>query len=95
MGLGSTAKKLQKVADIAEDLYAKVTELKTQLQSLQETVEATNDRVDDIDRELADQRALLSALADEQGIDTEAVLDEVSHDDTDADAATADSEPSD
>lgn len=76
MGFGSTAKKLQKVADIADDLYTKVNELTTQLQSLQGTVEATNDRVADLDRELAEQRALLEALADEQGIDTDAVLDD-------------------
>ena len=68
MGLGSTAKKLQKVADIADDLYTKVTELKTQLQSLQGTVDETNDGVADIERELIEQRALLAAIAErEQG----------------------------
>lgn len=76
MGFGSTAKKLQKVADLADDLYTKVNDLKTQLQSLQGTVETTNERVDDIDQELAEQRALLDALAEQQGIDTEAVLED-------------------
>ena len=75
MGFGSTAKKLQKVADLADDLYTKVSELKTQLQALQGTVEETNDRVDSLDRELAEQRALVEAIADEQGIDVDAVLD--------------------
>ena len=76
MGLGSTAKKIQKVSDVADDVYTKVNELKTQLQNLRQTVEATNDRVDDVDRELAEQRALIEALAEEQGIDTAAVLED-------------------
>jgi DNA anti-recombination protein RmuC len=88
MGLGSTAKKLQKVADIADDLYTKVTELKTQLQSLQGTVDETNDGVADIERELIEQRALLAAIAEQQGIDTEQVLTEAVIED--AEAATDD-----
>lgn len=87
MGLGSTAKKLQKVADIADDLYTKVTELKTQLQSLQGTVDETNAGVADIERELTEQRALLEAIADEQGIDTERVLTEAVIEDAEAAAA--------
>ncbi len=59
MGLGSTAKKIQKVADIAEDLYKKVNELKTQLEDLRSTVDETNTRVDGMERELAEQRALI------------------------------------
>ncbi|MFC7076030.1 DUF5798 family protein [Haloarcula halophila] len=90
MGLGSTAKKIQKVADIAEDLYAKVTELKTQLQELRGTVEETNDRVDDLDRELAEQRALLEAIADEQGIDVETVQTEALIDDAETEPDTDD-----
>lgn len=76
MGLGSTAKKLQKVADIADELYTKVNEQKQQLQALRDTVEETNDHVSDIDDELAQQRALLEALADQQGLDTDAILTE-------------------
>lgn len=75
MGFGSTAKKLQKVADIADDLYTKVNELKSQLQALRETVEETNDRVDDLDGRMDEQRALLEAIAEEQGIDTEVVVE--------------------
>ncbi|MFC6976007.1 DUF5798 family protein [Halomicroarcula sp. GCM10025709] len=91
MGLGSTAKKIQKVADIAEELYSKVNELKSQLQELRGTVEETNDRVDELDRELAEQRALLEAVAEEQGIDvatvqTDALIDDAeAATDTDAD----------
>jgi len=89
MGFGSTAKKLQKVADIADDLYTKLNEQREQLQELRSTVESTSDRVDAIDREQAEQRALLEALAEEQGLDTDAVLAETVIDDAEA---TADGE---
>jgi TolA-binding protein len=89
MGLGSTAKKLQKLADIADDLYTKVSELKTQLQSLQGTVDETNEGVADIERELTEQRALLEAIADEQGIDIERVLTEAVIEDAEAAADEA------
>jgi len=79
MGFGSTAKKLQKVADVADELYTKVNELKSQLESLRETVEETNERVDAIDDDLARQQALLEALAEQQGIDTDDI--EAAHDD--------------
>jgi archaellum component FlaC len=75
MGLGSTAKKIQKVADVADEVYTKVNELKTQLQDLRQTVEATNDRVDEFDHELAEQRALVEALAEQQGLDPESVIE--------------------
>jgi len=77
MGFGSTAKKLQKVADIADDLYTKVNELKTQLQAMRETVDETNERVDALDGRLDEQRALLEAIAEKQGVDTEAVVENV------------------
>mgnify|MGYP000223349882 FL=1 len=91
MGLGSTAKKIQKVADIAEDLYKKVNELKTQLEDLRSTVDETNTRVDGMEQELAEQRALIEALAEERGVDTEAVVAEVTAN-ADTDAAEAVSE---
>jgi len=77
MGLGSTAKKIQKVAEVADELYTKVNELKAQLEALRDTVEETNDRVDGIDRELAEQRALIEALAEQRDIDTAAVVEDV------------------
>jgi len=77
MGFGSTAKKLQKVADIADDLYTKVNELKTQLQAMRETVDETNARVDALDERMDEQRALLEAIANEQGVNTEAVVENV------------------
>jgi len=75
MGLGGTAKKLQKITDAAENLYAKMNEIIGELKDLQAEVEDTSRQVDRVEREMAEQRALVEALADQQGIDTEAVLD--------------------
>ena len=92
MGLGSTTKKLQKVADMADDLYTKLNEQREQLQELRSTVEETSDRVKDIDRAQTEQRALLEAIAEEQGLDTDAILTEAVIEDAEAtdDAATDD-----
>lgn len=78
MGLGGTAKKLQKVASMAEELYAKLNDLREQLAELRETVERTNSNVKRLQDELAENRALLEALADEQGVDVNAVTSDVS-----------------
>ena len=86
MGLGSTAKKLQKVADMADDLYTKLNEQKEQLRELRSTVEETSDRVGAIDREQTEQRALLEAIAEEQGLDTDAILTEAVIEDAEATA---------
>jgi len=74
MGLGGTAKKLQKVANAAEELYAKMNEVIGQLKDLQREVERTSSQVDDIEYEVAEQRAILEALAEKEGVDVEAVL---------------------
>jgi peptidoglycan hydrolase CwlO-like protein len=73
MGLGSTAKKLQKVVDMAEDLYTRINDLREQVVEVRETVDETKSRVDSLEVENAEQRALLEALAAEQGIDVESV----------------------
>lgn len=77
MGFGSTAKKLQQVADMAEDVYARLNKLREQVSEMRETVVETQGRVDELDRELAEQRAIIEALAEQQGIDTEAITAEV------------------
>ena len=69
MGFGGTTQKLQKVASMAEDVYAKLNELRDQIQAMQETVER-------VDRRTAENRALLEALAAEDGVDVDAVLTE-------------------
>jgi len=77
MGLGSTAKKIQQIADMAEDVYARLNQLREQVNETRKTVDETKDRVDELDRELAEQRALIEALAEERGIDTDAIIAEV------------------
>ncbi|WP_266076687.1 DUF5798 family protein [Haladaptatus caseinilyticus] len=77
MGLGSTAKKIQKVADMAEKLYVKLNELREQMVAIRDSLEATDERVQQLEVENAEQRALIEALASEQGIDVESVLADV------------------
>jgi septal ring factor EnvC (AmiA/AmiB activator) len=73
MGFGSTAKKLQQVADMAEDVYGRLNSLREEVDRMQSMVNETHDRVDALDCELAEQRALLEALAEERGIDADTV----------------------
>ncbi|MGM0590246.1 MAG: DUF5798 family protein [Halobacteriota archaeon] len=77
MGLGSTAKKLQKVADMAEDVYKRLNEVREQVHEMQQTVRETRERVDRLESENAEQRALLEAIAEEQGLDLDAVTAQV------------------
>ena len=73
MGLGGTAKKLQKVTDMAEDVYSRLNDLRDQIVEMRETTRETSDRVDRLERETAEVRALVEALADDNGIDVERV----------------------
>jgi len=73
MGLGSTAKKLQRVADTAEKLYSRINDLRDQMVEMQKTVTETKDRLDVLETESAEQRALLEALAEREGIDVDSV----------------------
>ncbi|WP_435066989.1 DUF5798 family protein [Haloplanus sp. C73] len=73
MGFGSTAKKLQQVTDMAEDVYTRLNQLREQVSETRETVEETKTRVEEMDHELAEQRALVEALAEQQDIDIDAV----------------------
>ncbi|WP_136716033.1 DUF5798 family protein [Halorientalis salina] len=93
VGLGDTKKKIQKMVDSAEKTYAKINELRGQIEDLREKVDRTSEQVDRMDHELDEQRALLDALADEQGIDVEQVLadaaiEEAETDGTGTDTAT-------
>lgn len=67
--IGGATQKIQTVIELAESVYEGVNQLRDQVEELRATVEDTHDRVESIDAELADQRALLEALADESGID--------------------------
>lgn len=83
MGLGSTAKKLQKVADMAEDLVGRLNELRDRVIRMEETVDETSNEVSNLQAELAEQRAILESIAEGQGIDVEEAT---------ADVETADAE---
>lgn len=76
MGLGGTAKKLQRMIEMAEQTYNRLNEVREQLNGLRTTVEDTGERVERLEAEQDEQRALLEALAEEQGLDVGAVLDE-------------------
>lgn len=71
MGLGSTAKKLQQVVDLADDLYAKLNDLKSDLAGMRDTIEKTNETVESLEAELESQRALIETVAESQDIDVE------------------------
>jgi len=76
MGLGGTAKKLQKVTDMAEDVYTRLNDLRDQVIEMRETTQETSDRVDRLERETAEVRALVEALAEQEGIDIDVVTAE-------------------
>ncbi|MFB6069223.1 MAG: DUF5798 family protein, partial [Halobacterium sp.] len=80
MGFGSTAKKLQKVTDMADKLYERFEGLREQINELRGTVEDTNDRVAALETELAEQRAVLEALAEREGVDVDAALADAASD---------------
>ena len=77
MGLGSTAKTLQRVADMAENVYSRLNDVRDQLDQLRSTVNETDERVARLESEMAEQRALFDALAERQGIDVEGVTAEL------------------
>jgi len=77
MPFGDTAKKLKKLSNTAEKLYAKMNDLVEQLQDLRSRVENTSDQIESIDRDLAEQRAIVEALAEEQGVDVDGIVAEV------------------
>ncbi|AHF99126.1 hypothetical protein HALLA_09990 [Halostagnicola larsenii XH-48] len=74
MGLGSTAKKIQIISDKAEQMYKQVQQLQQRIINLEEEVDDTHDTVDSLDHQLTEQRELLLAIADEHGIDGDAIL---------------------
>ncbi|WP_123533402.1 DUF5798 family protein [Halosimplex salinum] len=76
MPFGDTAKKVQRVTELAEKLYERVNQIVEQVQEVRERVESTSDQIESIDRELAEQRVIVEALAEQQGVDTDAVVEE-------------------
>lgn len=76
MAFGGATKKLQTLADTAEKVYERLNDLRAELEKTRETVVETRDRVDALEDEMEDQRALLEALARDAGVDVERVLAE-------------------
>lgn len=74
MDIGGTKQKIQKMIDAAEQLYAKMNEVVEQLTELKQRVEATGERLEAVERDVAEQRAILEALAEREGIDVEEAL---------------------
>lgn len=82
MGLGSTAKKLQRLSDLAEDLIGRLNDLKDRVTRMEETVDGAESRLQDIDKELTEQRAIIEAVAEAQDIDPESVVNNIEHERT-------------
>ncbi|MES3160095.1 MAG: DUF5798 family protein [Halorubrum sp.] len=76
MGFGDTAKRIQTLADKAERTYQKISELRDEVEATQETVTDTADRVQGLENEMAEQRAVLDAVANEVGVDLDSVSTE-------------------
>ncbi|WP_336136447.1 DUF5798 family protein [Natronomonas amylolytica] len=77
MGLGGATKKLQKVADMGDELYSRINELREQIIEMRETVQDTNQRVDALENKLDQQGAILEALAEKEDINVDELLTEV------------------
>jgi hypothetical protein len=77
MGLGGATRKLQKVADMGEELYSRISELREQMLEVRETVGETNERVAALENKVDGQGAILEALAEKEGIDVDEILTEV------------------
>jgi chromosome segregation ATPase len=93
MGFGDTAKKIQTLADRAERTYKKISELRDEVDETQETVKDTAERVKTLENEMAEQRAVLDAVAEEVGVDldrasTEAHITDAEETATDGDDET-------
>ncbi|MFB6184376.1 MAG: DUF5798 family protein [Haloarculaceae archaeon] len=78
MGFGDTAKKIQRLGDVAEQTYEKMNRVVADVQRLREDFESTSERVQRMERDLAEQRAIVEALAERDGVDVESVLAEAS-----------------
>lgn len=93
MGFGSTAKKIQKLATIAERTYETLNEVVEDLQRLREDFETTSQRVEGLERELAEQRAIVEALAEREGLDVAELVADVEVQDVESDAGYEEPEP--
>jgi len=93
MGFGDTAKKIQTLADRAERTYQKINELRDEVEQTQTTVLDTSERVQKLENEMAEQRAVLDAVAREVGVDLESVSTEAHITDAEASATAEPDDP--
>lgn len=77
MGLGGATKKLQKVADMGDELYSRINELREQILEMRETVQDTNQRINALENKVDQQNAILEALAEKEGLNVDELLTEV------------------
>lgn len=90
MGLGSTTKKIQMLADTAEKMFHRLNEVREQVETTQTTVKDTGDRVQQLETEIVEQRAILEAIATDLDIDLDAVSADAHISDAEAAADAAD-----
>lgn len=76
MGLGGTARKIQALADKAEETYERLDKLRSEVDETRTTVTETATRVEGLEVEMAEQRAILEAVAGELDVELETVTAE-------------------
>ncbi|MDY7083357.1 MAG: DUF5798 family protein [Halobacteria archaeon] len=89
MGLGTTAKRIQQLADLAENLVQQSKELRNRVIGLEESVDETGERVETLETQLEEQRAIIEAMAEQQGVDVDEAVSGVDTVDEDEDTGTA------
>lgn len=77
--IAGTKKKLQRMVKVAEETYKKINEVIEEIEQLQTDLATTSEQVDHIETELAEQRALIEAIAEDQGLDVETILEDVEY----------------
>jgi len=75
MDIAGTKRKIQRATKVAEESYKKMNEMLERMQEMENELQTTSQQVDHMEYELAEQRALLEAMAEQQGLDVEEVLD--------------------
>ncbi len=76
MDIAGTKERVQRLIKVAEESYKRINNLRERMDKLQTDLESTSSQVEHIGYELAEQRVLLEALAEREGIDVETVLEE-------------------
>jgi DNA anti-recombination protein RmuC len=76
MDIAGTKKRIQRLIKVAEESYKRINSLRERMDKLQTDLESTSSQVDHIGYELAEQRVLLEALAEQEDIDVETLLEE-------------------